>query len=118
MNGSLMMNDIYKDGSYHEHDTTWHEEDSPWKASQIARIIKSNNLQPSTVCEIGCGAGGILQCLYDDLGDDIVFTGYEVSPQAYEMCRSKTKHNMTFVLEYLLTVDQPTLDLILAIDVF
>ena len=39
---------------------TWNSEDSSWKSGQIMQIIKSNEIQPKTITEIGCGAGQIL----------------------------------------------------------
>jgi len=112
------MQNIYTDGTYEEHNKTWHEEDSSWKASQIFRLMEKNNLHPSTICEVGCGAGGILQHLSEGLGDRVVFTGYEISPQAFELCRSKAKSNLSFVLDDLLTVDEVSFDIVMAIDVF
>ena len=111
------MQNIYTDGSYEEHNKTWHEEDSSWKAGQIAHMIKKNDLHPSTICEIGCGAGGILQHLSEGLGDEVVLTGYEISPQAFELCRRKAKSNLSFILDDLLTINEVSFDIVMAIDV-
>jgi cyclopropane fatty-acyl-phospholipid synthase-like methyltransferase len=72
----------------------------------------------SRVCEVGCGAGEILNCLANNLGDGIVFYGYDISPQAFEICTKKEKHNLNFFLKDLLDEEDLTFDLVMAIDVF
>ncbi len=74
------MREIYEDGTYLARNPTWHEQDSAWKASHIARLIQRNDLRPSTVCEVGCGAGEILNQLSVMLGQAMRFWGYEISP--------------------------------------
>jgi cyclopropane fatty-acyl-phospholipid synthase-like methyltransferase len=113
-----MENDIYQDGRYLENNPTWHAEDSSWKAQQIARILGVNNISPATVCEVGCGAGEILKCLSEELGSDVMFSGYEISAQAYEICRTKETQNVHFYLEDILDQAESTFDLVMAIDVF
>ncbi len=51
---------LYTDGTYLQHNPTWHSEDAPWKVSQILQMVRRHQLAPHTVCEVGCGAGGIL----------------------------------------------------------
>ena len=113
------MNSIYKDGSYLESNPTWHEEDSPWKASKIVQLIERNDLSPSSICEIGCGAGGILQQLsLTPLIEGAEFIGYEISPQAFELCQQKSKKNLNFYLKDLLEEKDVSFDIVMAIDIF
>jgi ubiquinone/menaquinone biosynthesis C-methylase UbiE len=112
------VNKIYQDGQYLESNPTWHEEDSSWKSQQIARILNANNIRPSTVCEVGCGSGEILKCLSEELGNNVIFSGYEISPQAYEICRTKETQNVQFYLADILDEAESTFDLVMAIDVF
>lgn len=112
------MVQMYDDGTYHENNPTWHEEDSPWKAKQIIKIIEKNRLNPQKICEVGCGAGEILNQLSIYFGTDKEFFGYEVSPQAYQLCLAKAKPNLTFQLSNLLSEDTEFFDIVLAIDVF
>lgn len=109
---------IYKEGTYLENNPTWHEEDSSWKAEKIAKILEKNDIQPRSICEIGCGTGEILKSLSAKLGEDIKFSGYEISPQVFEICRKKQKENLHFYLEDFLTIEEEGFDVILAIDVF
>lgn len=108
---------MYEDGTYLENNPTWHEEDSPWKAKQINKILKKNNIIPSSVCEIGCGAGEILKCLANEYGPRVVFSGYEISPQAFEICRKKEKPNLYFFLKDLFAQEDLTFDVVMAIDI-
>ena len=113
------MTQIYEDGTYLHNNPTWHEEDSPWKAKQVIKIIKSNSLNPRTICEIGCGAGEILNQLSEHYNNgNREFIGYEISPQAFELCRKKSKANLTFKLTDLLKDDAAHFDIVMAIDVF
>lgn len=110
------MTQIYSDGTYLEKNPSWHEEDSPWKALQIRKLLARNSLSPKTVCEIGCGAGEILSQLQEAF-EGTEFYGYEISPQAFELCAKKSRPNLTFRLADLLEEDR-RYDVVLAIDVF
>jgi cyclopropane fatty-acyl-phospholipid synthase-like methyltransferase len=109
---------IYEDGTYFNNNPTWHEEDSPWKAKQIEMMLKKNNIDPLTICEVGCGAGEILNCLVNTSNTNIVFSGYEISPQAFKICKKKEKENLHFFLKDLLDESNTSFDVVMAIDVF
>lgn len=109
---------IYDDGTYLRKNPTWHEEDSPWKARQVVKILNKNHIDPSTVCEIGCGAGGILDCLANHYETNVLFSGYEISRQAFELCQAKEKQNLHFFLGDLLEEGVSSFDVVMAIDVF
>lgn len=97
---------------------TWHLEDAPFKAEQILRMLARHQLSPKTICEIGCGAGGILAQLCDRMpgGREVRFTGYEISPQAHEISQKFTRDNLRFVLGDAFE-DGQTTDLVLVMDV-
>ncbi len=114
----MSSGNIYRDGTYLERHPGWHQEDSSWKAKQILKILRKNSVAPSTLCEIGCGAGEILNCLSHEYGDEVVFSGYEISPQAFAICKNKEKKNLHFFLQNLLDFEDPAFDVLLAIDVF
>jgi hypothetical protein len=111
-----MPDSLYSDGEYLQHRPSWHEEDSAWKAEQIMKLIARHKLEPRTVCEVGCGAGEILNQLYGMMPPDVEFSGYDISPQAYDLCKQREKDRLKFYNEDLLKQEN-TFDLILAIDV-
>jgi len=58
--------------------------------------MRRNNITAKTICEVGCGAGGILSELQNKMDGDCVFWGYEISPQAFELCRTKAGPKLHF----------------------
>jgi cyclopropane fatty-acyl-phospholipid synthase-like methyltransferase len=114
----MSRNIIYQDGTYLGKNPTWHQEDSSWKAKQICRILRKNDINPSTICEVGCGAGEILNCLANTCGANVLFSGYEISSQAFEICKKKEKQNLRFFLKDLLAEREASFDVVMAIDVF
>jgi len=111
-------NCAYDNGVYLTNNPTWHEEDSLWKADNIIELIRRNRLEPSSVAEVGCGAGGVLKGVSDAL-PSVSCTGFEISSQAYEICRNKIAPRLSFEHADLLSVDlSKPYDILLAIDVF
>ena len=113
----MALNARYKDGSYSRQNPTWHAEDATWKARQILKLFQRNGLNPQTVCEVGCGAGGILVELARRMEPDTRFFGYEISPQAFEMCRLKESARVRFHNADPFSDDAGPFDVIMAIDV-
>jgi SAM-dependent methyltransferase len=109
---------IYTDGSYKSlTGGTWHLEDAPYKAAWIMQMLaKHPDFKPSTVCEIGCGAGGILVELQKTLPAGSRFTGYEISPQAHQMSLQFSTDHIRFILGSAFE-DPKTYDLALIMDV-
>lgn len=109
---------MYQTGEYVEKNPTYHVEDSAWKAGQIQTMLAKNNLQPRTVCEVGCGAGEILRQLQTRLPATTEFFGYEISPQAFALCQERANEHLQFRCEDLISAATPCFDLLLCIDVF
>lgn len=112
------MKEIYENGTYLTDNPSWHQEDSPWKAIQINKIIKNNKLHPKTICEVGCGAGEILNLLSQQYDQGQKFFGYDISSQAFELSKVKTKTNLIFLHRDIVEEKNVFYDLIMAIDVF
>ena len=111
-----MIESRYANGAYERENPTWHIEDSPWKAQQIMRLMSRNSLSVRTICEVGCGAGEVLRQLQLSADNHCEFWGYEVSPDAFELCREKANARLHFQLGDLVTEDV-SFDLLLLIDV-
>ena len=71
----------YLKKDYLEHNPEWDIKDSPWKADRVSAILKKHSIKPNTLCEVGCGAGGVLDSLKHQL-TDTHFTGYDIAPAA------------------------------------
>ena len=112
------MDTIYSDGTYLRNNPAWHIDDSPWKAKHIATMLERHGIVPTTVCEIGCGAGEVLRALSTHLEPSARFFGYEISPNAYEICSAKSSPRFTFRLANLLDDEAARFDVVMAIDVF
>lgn len=112
-----MLQDLYTSGDYLEKNPTWHVEDSPWKAKQVMRIMAQNYIVPETICEVGCGAGEILKQLQENLENDCTLWGYEISPQAFELCKSRSNEKLHFKLADFTREQDVYFDVILLMDV-
>lgn len=106
----------YTAGDYLEHNPGWHVEDSAWKAEQVLALLKHHNLRPGTVCEVGCGAGEILRHLSHSF-PEARLTGYDVSPQAYALARTRESERLRFVLGDATQDEGLQCDLMLLMDV-
>jgi len=109
---------IYADGTYlSATGGSWHLEDSPFKAQWITRMLQRHPaFRPKTICEIGCGAGGILAELQKSMPAENEFTGYEISPQAHALSQQFSNPRCRFVLGNAFE-DSQFFDLALVMDV-
>lgn len=109
--------EIYKDGTYAASNPDCGEDNTGWKAGQVFRMMERAGVQPKSVCEIGCGSGGVIEDLQRRMPGDVQFTGVEPMPEAYRRCSAKTRERLTFLNQ---TADQlpETYDLVLLLDVF
>jgi SAM-dependent methyltransferase len=89
----------YIDGSYDaKTGGTWHLEDAPYKASQVLRMLSRHpEVDLNSICDLGCGAGGVIAELSRTLPDRARFTGYEISPQAHLLSRRFENERCTFL---------------------
>lgn len=110
---------VYQNGSYLRMNPSWHVEESPFKVKQIRRMLKEQRIVPQTVCDVGCGAGLVLQELQPYLPSSCVCWGYDVSPDAMEISRSRENENLHFALRDIRRSEGGIFfDLLLMLDVF
>lgn len=107
----------YRDGSYLERNPGWHAEDAPAKARWIRRLLERNGLDPGSVGEAGCGAGGVLLALAREAPETVRFVGYEISPVALELCPRRALPNLSYRLGDLTAEESVHHDLLLVLDV-
>ena len=113
----MKVADIYTSGEYLKKNPTWHAEKSPWKAKQIMRMVTRSGIAPKTICEVGCGAGEILKQLQGEMDSACSFWGYEISPQAFELAKSRENERLHFKLADITQEEDDFFDLILLMDV-
>jgi hypothetical protein len=113
----MIFEELYTSGKYYERWPDWHVERSPWGAKQIFRMMGRNHLTPRTICEVGCGAGEVLRQLQMRMSDECTFWGYEISPQAIELCQGRANDRLHFKLADFTHEEDAFYDLILMIDV-
>ncbi|QBD83239.1 class I SAM-dependent methyltransferase [Ktedonosporobacter rubrisoli] len=112
-----MLEEIYTSGEFQQKNPTWHVEDSPWKAKQIMRMLEQRQIRLRTICEVGCGVGEILKQMQEQMSTECAFWGYEISPQAIELCRSRENAKLHFRLQDIRKEEGVYFDAILLIDV-
>ena len=110
--------DIYNSGQYLSKTRNWHLADSPFKAKQILKCIYKNNLDFNSICDIGCGYGGVLRILNKNLSSEIDFEGFDISKKAIEISRKFQNANLSFSEMQLFYDNDNKYDLLLALDVF
>jgi Methyltransferase domain len=113
----MKLEELYTSGEYLEKNPTWHVEESPWKARQIMRMLMRNGITPETVCEVGCGAGEVLKQLQEKMDAACSFWGYDISPQALELSKSRANEKLRFKLADIMQEESAFFDLMLILDV-
>jgi len=112
-----MSEDLYTSGEYLKRNPLWHVDESPWKAKYILQIIAKNRIEPKTICDVGCGAGEVLKLVQEGMDKDCMFLGYEISPQAFELCQARENERLHFKLAEIRQEIGAPFDLILLMDV-
>jgi len=108
---------LYVDGEYLAKNPAWHAEESAWKAVQVLRMLQQNQISPKSVCDAGCGAGEVLKQLQEKLDKECGFWGYDISPQAIELAKTRAGEKIHFELGEPGQDSEKVFDLILVLDV-
>jgi cyclopropane fatty-acyl-phospholipid synthase-like methyltransferase len=111
------MSDLYTSGGYLENNPDWHDAEAPWKARRIHEFLSSHHVRPSTIAEVGCGAGGVLSNVAQRFGSDVQCVGYDISPQAISLARAKERDGLRYVCGDV-RASAERFDLLMMIDVF
>jgi hypothetical protein len=111
-----MPPDLYSSGEYASKNPDWHLEHSPWKAAQVRKMLERHGIRPERLAEVGCGAGGILETLRNDLKPQPDCVGFEISPQAFELAKRREAEGLQFRLGSP-ALHEEAYDVVLAMDV-
>ena len=106
----------YTGDDYLRHNPSWDLGDSPWKADAVSGFLKAEGINPGSVCEIGCGAGGVLAEL-SKIMPGVEFCGYEIAPAVVQFWEKTKRSNVKFVLGDFFKLNKAHYDLILLLDV-
>lgn len=117
LDSTPLPENIYTSGAYLDKNPTWGVGASPWKADHVLQVLRRNHVTPATVCEIGCGAGEVLRQLQLRMPETCEFFGYEISPQAHELCNQRANDRLHFRLADFVQEEGLFFDLILLLDV-
>jgi cyclopropane fatty-acyl-phospholipid synthase-like methyltransferase len=106
----------YLTDEYVDKNPTWDMEDSPWKASLVARVLRKNSLSPTSICEIGCGAGLVMAELRKSYPSAELF-GFDIAPAASRFWPRHESADIHFAVGDFATLNRRTYDAILILDV-
>jgi hypothetical protein len=109
----------YLGGNYLEQNPGWHREEAPWKAANVAAMLAQHRIEPTTMCEIGCGSGEVLVHLQQRLPRTRI-SGYDISPQAQSFWQQvpPAEPPIQFVLGNFHELNKTRYDVLLMLDVF
>ncbi len=107
----------YVDGTHVSHNKDWHVGESPWKARHVLAMLRKHQLAPETVCEVGCGAGEALRLVQQGLPESCQLTGYDISPYAIELARSRENARLRFIQGDITALADQRFELALVLDV-
>jgi SAM-dependent methyltransferase len=107
----------YLDGEYLAKNPGWHAEEASWKAKLILKMLQRNHLVPQTICDMGCGTGGVLEHLQKNLDSGCTFWGYDISPQALQLAANRANERLKFNLIGSSEENEHCFDLLLVLDV-
>jgi len=112
------INSRYIDGSYLEDTEDWHEGDALWKAVRIIKMIERIAPSPKSICDVGCGSGGVLFQIQKLIESPAKLTGFDISPQATKIANKRASKNLEYKNQNIFDQKDLTFDLLMLIDVF
>lgn len=106
----------YTSGEYFRNNPSWDLEDSPWKAEKVAELLAASHYRPKSICEVGCGAGGVLAALSRFYPDAELF-GFEVARDAEEFWGAHKETRIQFAVGDFFELNRRHFDVMLLLDV-
>jgi hypothetical protein len=106
----------YTSGLYAEKNPDWDAGDSPWKAERAYELLDTHGLNPDSIAEIGCGAGGVLVNLRNRY-PQAEFTGYDIAHGLLPLWEKHQGSGVRFILGDYFEKNAAPADLVLVLDV-
>jgi SAM-dependent methyltransferase len=91
-------------------------EDGLWKAKQVQEVITTAGVKPRSICEVGCGAGGILAELRRFFPDAELY-GYDIASDAAKFWSQHAWAKISFKVGDFFALNQRHFDVLLLLDV-
>lgn len=117
MHGEPGGHDQYVNGDWLAKNPDWGEQDAVWKATQVSKLLGDHGLRPASICDVGCGTGGVLDALGDLLPGAPELIGYEISPDALALA-SEERHRRVTLVNAPISEATREFDVVMALDVF
>ena len=96
----------YSDGACLGHNPDWGDAEATWKAAQVLGMMRRHQLEPRSICDLGCGTAGVLDELDRHLPGDIRLVGYERIELRGEDARACSDHfDLVLLLDVIEHVD-------------
>ena len=111
-----LPSDKYLTNDYLSDNPSWDIEDSAWKAEFVVKILKSIKFIPGSICDVGCGAGGVLASLRGSY-PNADLCGFDIAPDAARFWPQHKPLNIVFKVGDFLKLNSKKYDLLLALDV-
>lgn len=108
--------DRYLNGDYAFKNPDWDSKDAKWKAAKLYKLLFDNRCQPSSIVEIGCGSGAILSAMRGYYPETSM-AGYDIAPEVRRFWKTAAEMDIHFEIADYLSMDKPSPDLILVLDV-
>lgn len=109
--------DFYINGQYLQNNPGWHRDAAFWRATAVQRALQRNQIDPHTVCDVGCGVGEVLRLLQQTMEPGCTFLGYDIAPYAIEQARTHENATLHFKRGDFLQEEHRHFDLLLMIGV-
>lgn len=106
----------YISKTYFVNNPTWDIEDSTWKANFVADMLRSNRILPGSICDLGCGSGGVLAKLRLKYTHAELY-GYDIAPDAAVFWQQHKQEGINLILGDFFELNTKTYDVILLLDV-
>lgn len=106
----------YLGSEYGRANPSWDAEDSPWKVNQVIRMMRRHHIAPTSIAEIGCGAGAILAGLREHYPDTPLY-GFDIAPGAADFWSRHASARIEFTLGDFFQRSHRQYDVLLVLDV-
>jgi SAM-dependent methyltransferase len=114
---SARTKEWYAGDRYLRSHPSWFIHEAPWKADQVMRMIERNRLDPRSVIDVGCGAGGVLAAMQPRLHPGCLLQGYDIAPAPIAMAKAGENDYLHYTVADATSMSDLRADLMLVLDV-